>query len=831
MAKCSVIAARLATALACAAFCAAADDERFLDGLRSRGLFELAEKHCETRLADPAISDAERAILTIELSRTLAQHALDAPLGDAARLWDESRRVVEEFAARHPRDPRLLLVEIQKALAAAARGEAARELIEGTSDAQAVEAARARQRDAIAELRRVSERVAAELSRRGRAPRADELSAAELQSLEMNVRFELARALENQALCYPTGTADRINSLSQAVQLLAGVSAAQPRTPLVWRAALEQIVCLRLLGEYPQAERELVRLEKSQPPGEVAERLQAERIRLALARGRVDEALSEAGGARQLNGAEAELARLEALLAAFARADRRAGGAEAADWQRRAVEQARAIERTYGGRAMRNAETLLARALAGASTPQTAETLQQLAAGYYRGGQFDKAVAAYDEASKRAGDANQPERAFELAYTAAAIESERGRYRQALDRYLALAALPGAPKAAEAHLLAIHSAGQLAAAESPPKLEVYERLLGEHVGTWPQSPTASQAWSWLGRLAENRRQWPRAVAAFAAVKEGDPQFADAVGALARCYDAWLDELAERGDSGERLANDALAHFERVIGRGPKKPTPAARAAVLAAARIWLTEIPSGAMPAERLLREALRDEQAPDAWKAAAGRLLVPALAAQGKQREAGELVEQLPRASAADQLALLEVLAAVRRRAEPDAAGKLADIELAVQDELLKDRSGLDAAARRAVSRERAAALAAAGRRTEALDALESLATANPRDGETQEALAQLLASGDDDLEAAIAKWREVATRSRPGTPRWFRAHYELAHTQLRAGHPTDARATIDAVAAKYPDFGGVSWKGRFERLMSEMGQLPQERRSSRGR
>jgi tetratricopeptide (TPR) repeat protein len=820
------IAVHVASLVVLAASAAGAvDDEKFLDGLRSRGLFELAEKHCADRLADRRIPEAERAMLTIELSRTLAAHALEASPAEAARLWDASRQVVEEFAARYPRYPRLILVELQAALAASARGEAAREQIEGSNDPQAVEAARDLVRGAIAELRRLSERIAAELNRRGRAAGDGELSTAALQSLQMNVRYELARALRNQAMCYQRGTADRINSLSQAVESLSSVLPAQPRTPLVWSAAIEQIACLRLLGEYPQAERELARLEKGEPPPEFAQQLRAERIRLALDRGRVDEALSEAGGAQQPTGAAAELARLEALLAAFRRADAQPGAPEAADWQRRAVEQARAIERAYGRRWMRSAETLLARALANSKSPHTADALAQSAASYYRGGQVDKAVAVYDEAAQRARDERQPERAFELAFAAAAIEEQRQHYREALARYRALAAMPEAPKAADAHLLAIYCAAQMAQAESPPKLDEYERLLREHVATWPQSATAAQAWSWLGRLAENRGQWQTAVEAFDHVEPGDPQFADGVEAVGRCYQAWLDDLHQRGEDGGRLANDALARLERVIGSPANKPTPATRAATLAAARIWLKEMPQGAMPAERLLRDALRDDAAPGEWQTSARRWLVPALAAQGKQQEAGEVIDGLPRRSAADLLALFGVVSEVARRAGPEIGRKLAGIELALQDDLLKVRNELDAATLRAVTRDRAATLAILGRRPEALEALQALASARPRDGQTQEALARLLAGGDEtDLPGAVAKWREVASRTRPGTPRWFRAHYELARTQLRLGQRSEARSTIDQVGAKYPDFGGPGLKEQFARLAGEIDE-PLER------
>lgn len=803
----------------------AADDAQYLDGLRGRGLYELAEKYCADRLADPAISNAQRARLTIEWSRTLAQHALEAPPAEASRLWQQADRVVDEFAARNPGHPQLILVRSQGALAQAARGEAAREEVEGSSDPQAVEAARGVLRGAIAELGGLADAIAAQLKQSGRG-RPDALSPAQLQSLEMNVRVELARALRNQALCYRPGTADRINSLSLAVESLSGVARDPLGTPLEWSVALEEIACLRLLGEYPDAEKKISQLEKNKPSLDFAQQLRAERIRLALAGGHLDEALSEAGaaGRQPPTGADSEMARLEALLTAWRRADQRQNAAEAADWQQRAVEQERAINRAFGTQWMRKAEMLLARTMAESKLPQGAEALAQTAESYYRSGQVDKALDAFDQASGKARG-QQPERAFDWGLAAATIEKERGHYREALARYRALAAAaPESTKAADAHLLAVYCAAQLAQAQQPPNLDEYEQLLREHVATWPEGPTASQAFSWLGRLAEHRHNWQDAVEALRHVKPGDPQFADAVEAVGRSYDAWLEELHERGQDGQRLADEALAWFEQITPPRGAKPNAAARAAALAAARIWLKEMPTGALPAERLLSAALEnDPQSPDDWKANARRLLAAALAAQGKTAQAGELLDQLPHAGTADALALFQSVSEIRRRAGGDVQRRLAEVELVAADNLLEQRGQLDGPTLRAVTRERALALAALDRRKEAIDALQALAGAHPGDGQTREALASLLMAGDEaDVRMALAKWGEVASRSRPGTPRWFRAHYALARTQLALGQASDARATIQRVASRYPDFGGDVRQRQFDQLSAEIEKPP---------
>jgi tetratricopeptide (TPR) repeat protein len=479
---------------------------------------------------------------------------------------------------------------------------------------------------------------------------------------------------------------------------------------------------------------------------------------------------------------------------------------------------------------MRKAEMLLARAMADSTGPQSAELLAQAAAGYYRGGQLDRALAAYDQASQRAREMRQPEQAFQSAFTAATIEKERHHYRDALARYRALAAQPEEPKAAEAHLLAVYCAAQLAQAEQPPKLDEYDRLLREHVAAWPDGPTSSQARTWLGRLAVHRGDWQDAIDTLRHVKPADPHFADAVATMGSAYDAWFDDLHQRGANAGRLPDEALDWFERVSPPPGGKPNAATRAAVLAAARIWLKEVPTGALPAERLLREALDyDSLAPKEWQAAARSLLVLALAAQSKRNQADTVLEQVPRASVPDALALLQMFWDVRRRASVDVQRNLAEVELAAEEDLLNRRERLDAATLQAVTRERALTLAALGRRKDALAELQTLARAYPRDGQTQEAWARLLSSGDEpDLRAALTKWGEVANRSRPGTPRWFRAHDGLARAQFELGQVAAARATIARVKSKHPDFGGESMKRQFDQLSAEI-EHPPERASPR--
>ena len=50
-------------------------DQRFLAGLRERGLYQLAERYCDDRLAQPDLPPARRADLVAELSLVLAERS------------------------------------------------------------------------------------------------------------------------------------------------------------------------------------------------------------------------------------------------------------------------------------------------------------------------------------------------------------------------------------------------------------------------------------------------------------------------------------------------------------------------------------------------------------------------------------------------------------------------------------------------------------------------------------------------------------------------------------------------------------------------------------
>ena len=110
--------ALVALCLATAGPARAQDDqrERFLQGLRERRQFFLAENFCRRQLQQSDLDPRTRAELTIEYSRTLAEHAVQLPPVEADALWQQATDAINDYLLRYRDQPRALLVRVQGAL-------------------------------------------------------------------------------------------------------------------------------------------------------------------------------------------------------------------------------------------------------------------------------------------------------------------------------------------------------------------------------------------------------------------------------------------------------------------------------------------------------------------------------------------------------------------------------------------------------------------------------------------------------------------------------------------------------------------------------------------
>jgi len=805
-------------------------DRRFLAGLRERGLYELAEKHCTKRLADPALTETERAELTAELARALAEQAASSPPDERGPLWERAGRVTEQFIEQNPQSSRLLLVRLQAALTLLDRGELARqeaELLGG--DPARFEAAKAHLRAAVGRLKTLDQEVEEQI-RRGPAPRpseGDPLSPDQLQSLRNTIQYQLARAYRNQAMSYPAQSPDRANSLVKATRLLEFLAKLPTADPLSYRSAIALVRCTRLLGEHEKAQRYIELLLRDEVPPAMRLSARAEAIELLLATDRLDQALKVASQPRAPGdpaSPELDYAALEAFLAAWHAAVEAKDDDNTRAWQDRATRQVQTIESLHGPYWGRRAELRLAGYVRGAPVDANLDMLVRAAESAYRSGNLDEALAAYDRAQAAARQQGAADRAFELGYTAAAVEHQRGHHNRSLGRFRHLAkSNVQHAKAPQAHLLAVHHAAQLAREESPGALDLYVTLLREHLDTWPRGPTADEARRRLARLREHQRDWQGAIAAYTAISPAAEDYEEAVGGAARCYRAWLDQRKAAGQPTEAVAGEAAAWFESLVadaqGRPPERWSPLQRRAALEAARLRLGYTQSSYARAEGVLAAALGGAaDAPDDWKSDARALLILSLAGQGKRTEAAEMLDQISSGPPEALLTMLDGLGRIAAEAPPDVRRELAELQLRTMGLLERGEQAPSALQRRALERLRARALADAGRTAEARAAYRALADAFPRDGEIQEAYAELLSAGEDraSLEGALERWRELERKSPARSPRWFRAKYSLAFLHYRLGSAEQAAKIITLLKVLHPDLGGPEMQAKFEDLLA---------------
>jgi hypothetical protein len=822
----------LLSLLASAPLWAASPEVRQVIQLRQQRQFDAAEKEAGQRLSQPSLSDEARLDLTLELSRTWAEHSLASPAEQQTERWSQAQKVLDDFVARAPRHPKLLLVRAQGALVELARAQRAREDAELAADnATTIKTARDALRGAVARARKLHGEIETQLH--AAAPdgkrRAGMLTLAELQSLELNLRLHWARGLREQALSYSATSADRINSLSQALEVLKPLGNLEPTTLFAWSARLDEIGCLRMIDDAAAADHKLQALAKAAPPSELQGRLRAERTRVALARGQWDEALAEAapGAPRaQSDWTEADLALLETYLILWAQAEQRRQRARGAEWERAAADQVDSIAREHGLRTALRADLLLASFLANREVAPLPATQLRVAEGLERSGKPVEALAAYGRAAERARTEGRAELAFSAELAAAQLEQSQKHFGEAGQRFRALAlSAPQHASASEAHLLAVHCAAQQARSQPTPELEEYQRLLVEHLATWPKATTASQARSWLGRLHEQQGDYAAAIEVLSRIESDAPQFAEAVPAIGRSYESWLAALRQQGRPTSAVAAKAVAYFDALVapdGTSPRTWTPLQRAAAIAEARILLRQSASDAQRVEELVSAAL-DGQPPTTpdEQHALQALRMTALMAADRVSQAAQAWSQTQLAAGPQSLWLVETLAEIRTSAAVDRKAEIARLELTIVDELFGQAEKFAPATRLDLERRRVVLLAVTGRRSEAVAALTALAGQHPTDGETQEALAQLLGGGDrSSVSLAVDKWREVALKCRPGSPRWWRAHYGLARAQLDLGKPTECLATIKHAEGTPGDFGGPEMKAQFVQLQRQCAQ-----------
>ncbi len=825
----------------------------YFEQLRRRGLFSVAEGYCLDKLASKEISDNLRARLTLELSRTLAEHARHSSGEESAELFDRAQQVLDEHLRKFARHPQRLLLEVQRALLPAGRGEFLRWQSEiFPHDAKLHAQAIATLDEAIAKLTGV-ERILAERLRATGAARGNdnEIKPHEARSLLNNVRFELGTANVERAKLFASGSAERVAGLLEADEWLRRLSGGPKEEELTWRSQLKLAEANRLRGDHKQALAMLAAIEKEGPPQGALDDVTAQRARIQIDEGRPDEAartLVTYGHTRPGLPGELQFLRVRAVLGMWevAVAKKSPENASLPDelFEQMKADVSRA-EKEVGGYWAYRCRMLLDSAQETVLYGGEIAELVRAARAAFAAGDIDAAVDQYTRAAARAAKSGREDQAFELGYTRSSMLLQAQRHEAAAAAFRELAAkFPKQPRAAEAHLLGAWCLGKLfeKSADERQRNE-FAAALAAHRKAFPGHATTIDATWMLAALDEQRGEFESALKLYAEIPAAHPHGLEAQAAAARCYEAILEKVRTNGQLRASWEQEGIRQLEKFAATFPAEPAPLALPQgelSLRLARILLKQSRPDYVRADRILARIFASAPRPnaeksenqktnqtvaggEAWQpliAQGAQLRIVSLAGQQRWDQAEAFVRRLSDASPGEVLSILDGLMQVGASIEPTARRGLGNLQLKAAEELARRRTELNAADAQRLDRCLAQAYLATNQPTKAIAIYESLVERNPRDLPLVKTVAGLLmdCGTAECAEKSLAFWRKIEAAEKQGSRAWLEASYSIARCSLRLKRFDECRKILGVTKVLYPEMGGPDLKAKFETLRKEL-------------
>ena len=816
----------------------------YFTGLRQRGLFSLAESVCLEELARDDLDGGDRLEFTLQLSRTLGEHA-QVTAGDEQRdLWSRARGVLEDFQASYPRHPGSIRIDVQIALVPLARGA----YLARIADLAPYD--RRRRGEALETLREGIDRLAASQRRLDSTDRQNEPPG---RVLLATTRWRLARAHLDRARLMAPGTPDR------AADLLAAEKALKQMSPTTLGEELKRARS-RLRAQVARRQADFAKARKILEVAgfENDDRLLAERVwidrdddKSAVALAMLDRRF----GRPRPPSDELQYLRQACLNRLWQEA--LAGGhrKEADSLWSRLVDQARrTAEAADAYWATRSRQDAMLTASIRTLGPVLARSRAR-AIGLYQAGRTDEALDAFASAIAEANRVDHKELAIELAFIRGSVLVKARRFKESAKAFHLLAdRRPLHERSAAAHLLWAWSLGQIF--QQQPRDDrrlTYRRSLVAHRRLHATDPSTHEATWLLAQLEQADRQTSRARELWAAIPATHARGAAARVLIAASYETELAAM-DRGDPAtiRKLAR-AIVVLDRFVAELPKSPrrwsVPQADIAVRLA-RLRLQKQRPDFRHVDALLQDILKrgplieqprqansGKDRPDseavAVRNSARQLRILSLAGQGRLGEARQLVRESAR-HPAELLTLLDGLDRIIVNTRPAGRRRLGELQLQAALDLDSQRATLDEPTAARLDRCLAQAYVATGRSFHAVQLYERLVKANPRDGPLRVRLAniRLTIGTKKQLEIALSDWQSAERLVPAGQDDWMRIRLGRLKTLRQSGRVGECRKLLRVTRLLYPKAGTAAVRIELQELEQQLPQGPRQEtpRSSSG-
>ena len=519
---------------------------RYFEGLRQRGLFDLAEGEALRRFSLPESGPEERAELVAEFARTLNEHARFAEGDEQADLWNRAESAIAEFLGSRPDYPKRIRLDALLGELALARGETLRWLARLVPENPAFRTQATAALDAAVERLTAAEKTLDRRLRdwlRDRTRRTEPLSAAELDELLTGVRLRLGLAeLERARLADGALRSEHVAAAERWLDVVARGASADETT---WQAHIALAAAALLDGQYSSVRLRLAAIETATLPDAAKDAAAAVSAGLLLAENKPDRAVAFLIDYRRARGVltgELRLLQIEGLAASAAQMEELGQKQEATALREEIPTVVRWVEVEQGGywahRARLSARQAERVARYGAEVVahlRRAEAAQST-------GATEQAIEAYSQAAQAVAD--DPELASEIGSARGSLLLRAGRFEEAAAAFTTLSeSAPDPDAAAEAHLLSAYALGRLHdEAPSTARREAYVARLEEHRTRFPNSSTAAEATLRLARLLESRRQYSQALPLYQEIVADGERGPTAAAAIARNYENLLRYL-------------------------------------------------------------------------------------------------------------------------------------------------------------------------------------------------------------------------------------------------------------------------------------------------
>ncbi|MBQ17334.1 MAG: hypothetical protein CMJ65_09430 [Planctomycetaceae bacterium] len=806
----------------------------YFSGLRQRGLFSLAESACLEELTRDDLNDDDRLEFTLQLSRTLGEHAQITAADEQKNLWSRAREVLEDFRASHPRHPESIRIDVQAALVPLARG---------TYLARIVDLApydRHRRGEALETLQEGIERLVASQRQLDSNKQHNRHL---VQILLATSRWRLAQAHLARARLMTPGTPDRAADLLAAEQALKQMTSTTLGEELKTSRSRLRARVARRQADFPKARKILEAAGFADD-----DRLLAERIWVDRDDGRTAEALAMLDKRFRIAGPpsdELQYLRQACLDTLWQQAHKNGRHQEADSLWSQLTEQVRQTtgipDAYWATRSRQDAQLTASIRTLG---PVLAR-IHHRAIGLYQAGRTDEALKSFASAIAEANRVDQVELAVELAFIRGSVLLKARRFKESAQAFHSLAGQrPTHKRSAAAHLLWAWSLGQIFQQQpTDNRRRGYRRALVAHRRLFATDPSAPEATWLLANLEQADRQSARARELWAEIPATHARAAAARSLIAAGYETELAAMDRNDPTTAGKLAQAISSLDRFVAELPKLPqrwnVPQADIAIRLA-RLRLQEQPADFRRVDALLQEVLKrgplveqprqattKKDHPDpaavAVRNSARQLRILSLAGQGRLKAAGSLVAEFAR-QPADLLALLDGLDRILVNTRPAGRRRLGELQLQAALKLDSQRATLDQPTRRQLDRCLAQAYVATGRSFQAVQLYERLVKANPRDQALRVQLADLrLGIGTkQQLAAALSDWQFAERLVPAGEDDWMRIRLGRLKTLHRSGQIVECRKLLRVTRLLYPKAGTPTTRTGLRELEQELSEAP---------